>query len=228
MTPLLLLSLLQTAEPPIRPSAALGFEPGTDSMLADWKQVSGYMNGLAQQSRYVRVDTLGRTTEGRPFLLMTITAPANQERLAEIKRAQALLADPRQLTDTTLADLRSRQPAVILISNNIHSTEVASSQMGMTLAYRLATDPTLRRLLDSVVVLVIPSMNPDGLDTVVSWYRRYKGTRYEGGPLPWLYHKYVGHDNNPDWFMLPQVERRLAPRRLYKGGFPTIAYDAHP
>src|SRR4029077_20327652 len=100
MTPLLLLALLQTAEPPIRPSAALGFEPGTDSMLADWKQVSGYLNSLAQQSRYVRVDTLGRTTEGRPFLLMTIPSPANQGRLAEIKRTQAMLADPRRLTDT--------------------------------------------------------------------------------------------------------------------------------
>ena len=227
MTPLLLLALLQTAEPPIRPSAALGFEPGADSVLADWRQVSGYMNGLAQRSRYVRVDTLGRTTEGRPFLLLTITSPANQQRLAEIKRAQALLADPRRLTDTVLANIRTRQPAVILISNNIHSTEVASSQMGMTLAYRLVTDPELRVLLDSVVVLMIPSMNPDGLDTVVSWYRRYKGTRYEGGPLPWLYHKYIGHDNNRDWFMLTQVETRLVTRMLYKEWFPEIVYDVH-
>ena len=78
------------------PAASLGFEPGADSLLADWKQLSGYMNRLAQQSRYVRVDTLGRTTEGRPFLLMAITAPQNQERLADIKRAQALLADPRR------------------------------------------------------------------------------------------------------------------------------------
>src|SRR5216110_2128712 len=105
MTPLLLLALLQTAEPPppIRPSAAIGFEPGTDSMLADWRQVSGYMNGLAQRSRYVRVDTLGRTTEGRPFLLMVITSPANQARLADIERGQTLLADPRRLSDTILA-----------------------------------------------------------------------------------------------------------------------------
>jgi len=227
MNALLLLALIQTAQPPDRPTDYLGFEPGTDSMLADWRQLSGYMNGLAQRSRYVHVDTLGRTTEGRPFLLMTITSPANQQRLAEIKRAQALLADPRRLTDTTLADIRSRQPAVILISNNIHSTEVASSQMGMTLAYRLATDPELRRLLDSVVVLMIPSMNPDGLDTVVSWYRRYKGTRYEGGPLPWLYHKYIGHDNNRDWFMLTQVETRLVTRMLYKDWFPEIVYDVH-
>ena len=229
MTPLLLLALLQTAEPPppIRPSAALGFEPGADSMLADWKQVSGYMNGLARQSRYIHVDTLGKTTEGRPFVLLTITSPANIARLADIKRAQALLADPRRLNDTALAEIRMRQPAVILISNNIHSTEVASSQMGMTLAYRLATDPEWQRLLDSVVVLMIPSMNPDGLDTVVSWYRRYKGTRYEGGPLPWLYHKYIGHDNNRDWFMLTQVETRLVTRMLYKEWFPEIVYDVH-
>jgi zinc carboxypeptidase len=227
MLPILLLALLQTAEPPIRPSAALGFEPGTDSMLADWKQVSGYMNSLAQRSQYVRVDTLGRTTEGRPFLLMTITAPENQGRLAEIKRAQALLADPRRLSDAQLAEIRKTQPAVILISNNIHSDEIGSSLMGMTLAYELVTDPDLRRLLDSVVVLMIPSMNPDGLDTVVSWYRRYKGTRYDEGNLPWLYHKYVGHDNNRDWFMLTQLETRLVTRRLYKEWFPEIVYDVH-
>src|SRR3989441_10143941 len=185
------------------------------------------MNDLAHRSRYVRVDTLGRTTDGRPFVLMTITSRAKQERLAELKRIQSLLADPRRLTDTALADIRNKQPAVILISNNIHSTEVASSQMGMTFAYRLATDPDLRRLLDSVVVLMIPSMNPDGLDTVVSWYRRYKGTRYEGGPLPWLYHKYIGHDNNRDWFMLTQVETRLVTRMLYKEWFPEIVYDVH-
>jgi zinc carboxypeptidase len=227
MNALLLVAVLQAVGPSGRPADFLGFEPGTDSTLADWKQVSTYMNRLAQQSRYVRVDTLGRTTEGRPFLLMAITAPQNQERLAEIKRAQALLADPRRLSDVQLAEIRTNQPSVILISNNIHSTEIASSQMGMTLAYRLATDSTLRPLLDSVVVLMIPSMNPDGLDSVVSWYRRYKGTRYEGGPLPWLYQKYIGHDNNRDWFMLTQVETRLVTRMLYKEWFPEIVYDVH-
>jgi len=227
MVSFVLLAALQAATPPARPSALLGFEPGTDSMLADWTQVSGYMNGLAQQSRFVHVDTLGRTTEGRPFLLMTITSPANQARLADIKRTQALLADPRRLGDSAFVAIRKTQPAVVLISNNIHSTEVASSQMGMTLAYRLATDPELTRLLDSVVVLMIPSMNPDGLDTVVSWYRRYKGTRYEGGPLPWLYHKYVGHDNNRDWFMVTQAETRLVTRMLYTEWFPEVVYDVH-
>jgi hypothetical protein len=227
MTPLLLLAALQSVSPTLRPSDVLGFEPGTDSLLADWSQVATYLSGLAQRSPYVRVDTLGRTTLGRPFQLLTITSPANQARLSAIKRGQRLLADPRLLTDTLLAELRRSQPAVILISNNIHSTEIASSQMGMTLAYRLATDPALTELLDSVVVLMIPSINPDGLDTVVAWYRRHKGTRYEGGPLPWLYHKYVGHDNNRDWFMVTQVETRLVTRMLYTEWFPEVVYDVH-
>src|SRR5881394_3710221 len=113
MNTLLLLVVLQAVGPSGRPADVLGFEPGTDSMLADWKQVSGYMNGLAQRSRFVRVDTLGRTTEGRPFLLMTITSPANQARLADIKRTQALLADPRRLGDSELKRIRAEQPAVI-------------------------------------------------------------------------------------------------------------------
>src|SRR5258705_3366490 len=99
--------------------------------------------------------------------------------------------------------------------------------MGMTLAYRLATEPALRGVLDSLVVLMIPSMNPDGLDTVVSWYRRYKGTLYEGGPLPWLYHKYVGHDSNRDWFMVTQAETKLVTRMLYTEWFPEVVYDVH-
>jgi hypothetical protein len=235
MRPFLALAFLLTVYPsnrlvgqlPLSPSAALGFEPGTDSLLADWTQVSGYLNRLATTSARVHVDTLGKTTLGRPFQLLVVSSPQNLARLAQIKRGQRLLADPRLLSDPLLDSLRAVQPAVILISNNIHSTEIASSQMVMTLVHRLATEPALTRLLDSVVVLLIPSMNPDGLDTVVSWYRHYKGTRYEGGPLPWLYHKYVGHDNNRDWFMLTQVETRLVTRMLYTDWFPEVVYDVH-
>jgi hypothetical protein len=209
------------------PSQALGFEPGTDSLLADWRQITTYMQGLASASPYVRVDTLGRTTLGRPLVLVSITSPANHARRAAILAGQRRLADPRTVTPVQLDTLRRTQPAVILISNNIHSTEIASSQMGLTLVWRLATDTAWRSALDSVVVLVIPSMNPDGLDTTVAWYRQYQGTRYEGGPLPWLYHKYVGHDNNRDWYMLTQVETRLVTRMLYREWFPEIVYDVH-
>ncbi len=225
--PLFTAATLAAQVPARSPATVLGFEPGTDSVLADWSQISGYLNGLANASPFVHVDTLGRTTLNRPFQLVSVTSPTNHARLAAIKAVQRRLADPRTLTPAGLDSLRRSQPAVILISNNIHSTEIASSQMGMTLVWRLATEPRLQALLDSLVVLVIPSMTPDGLDTTVAWYRRYKGTSYEAGPLPWLYHKYVGHDNNRDWFMVTQAETRLVTRMLYKEWFPEIVYDVH-
>lgn len=209
------------------PASVLGFAPGTDSLLADWGQITAYFAALAGASPAVRVDTLGPTTLGRPFLLVTLTSPANQARLALLRRAQERLADPRALTPAAFDSLLGAQPAVILIGNNIHSTEIASSLMGMALAHRLVTEPALARLLDSVVVLLVPSLNPDGLDTTVAWYRRYRGTRYEAGPLPWLYHPYTGHDNNRDWYMLTQAETRLMTRVLYRDWFPEVVYDVH-
>ena len=153
------------------PAAILGFEPGADSLLADWGQITRYFGELAQTSPRVRVDTLGPTTEGRPFILVTLASPALQARLGEVRRGQRRLADPRNLRPGEADSLRAAQPAVVLIGNNIHSTEIASSLAGMVLAHRLATRPELSRLLDSVVVLLVPSLNPDGLDTTVAWYR---------------------------------------------------------
>jgi len=209
------------------PASIIGFEPGTDSMLADWGQITRYFAALASASPRVRVDTLGPTTLGRPLLLVTVTSPTHQAQLAALRAGQRRLADPRGLTARALDSLRRHQPAVVLIGHNIHSTEIASSLSSMELAYRLVTEPTLARLLDSLVVLLVPSLNPDGLDTTVAWYRRYRGTRYEGGPLPWLYHPYVGHDNNRDWYMLTQMETRLVTRVLYREWFPEIVYDVH-
>jgi hypothetical protein len=205
----------------------LGFEPGTDSVLADWSQITRYFGTLAQASPHVRLDTLGPTTGGRPLLLVTLASPAIQARLDAVRAGQRRLADPRLLRPGEADSLRAVQPAVVLIGNNIHSTEIGSSLMAMVLAHRLVTQPSLTRLLDSVVLLLIPSLNPDGLDTTVAWYRRYRGTRYEGGPMPWLYHRYAGHDNNRDWYMMTQVETRLVSRVLYHEWFPQIVYDVH-
>jgi hypothetical protein len=209
------------------PSDVLGYRPGTDSLLADWGEIAGYLQRLAAASPRVRVDTIGRSTLGRPLLLATIASPANQARLDTLRAWQGRLADPRSLTPAAEDSLVAAAPAVVLINGAIHSTEIGSTQMGLELAWRLATDAAWQRLLDSVVVLLIPSTNPDGVDTVVSWYRRYRGTPYEAGPLPWLYHPYVGHDNNRDWFMLTQVETRAVSRVLYHDWFPQVVWDIH-
>ncbi|MGD2216755.1 MAG: M14 family metallopeptidase, partial [Gemmatimonadales bacterium] len=211
----------------VAPQDYLGHPVGADFKLADWEQITSYFEQLGGASTAVRVDTVGRTTQGRPFILAIVSAPTNVERLEEIRRQQVKLADPRQLAEGELESLLESQPAVVLISNNIHSTEIASSQTGMELAYRLATDPEMAAAMEDVVVLLIPSMNPDGQQMVSDWYERTLGTPYEGGRMPWLYHYYVGHDNNRDFYMLTQVESRLLTDLLYREWFPEIVYDVH-
>jgi hypothetical protein len=209
------------------PREHLGFEVGADRQLADWGQIVGYFSKLAVASPEVELDTLGPTTQGRPLIVATITSAANMRKIDAIRAAQRMLADPRSLAADQERALVASQPAVVLIQCNIHSTEIASAQMAMELAHRLVTIDTLRRALDDVVVLLIPSANPDGEQMVVEWYRRNLGTRWEGGPLPWLYHPYVGHDNNRDWYMVTQRETRLLTDLLYRQWSPEVFYDVH-
>jgi hypothetical protein len=209
------------------PESVLGFRVGADSMLAGWSQIGAYFATLAAASPKVRVDTLGATTQGRPYLLVTISDSGNLARRATLLAAQRRLADPRTLDPAAERQLVATQPAVVLISCSIHSTEIAASQMAMELAYRLATDSALGAALRDVVVLLVPSANPDGIDIVGDWYRRTRGTPYDGSSPPWMYHPYVGHDNNRDWYMLTQPETRYLTRVLYHDWFPEIMYDIH-
>ena len=209
------------------PDSFLGFTVGADFRLADWDSITAYFYQLAAASPAVRVDTLGATTLGNPLTVVTVTAPENMARLDEIRANQAKLADPRKLVDGELDALLESQPTVVLIAHNIHSTEVASSQGVMELAYTLITDPKFEDALRQVVVLLIPSVNPDGQLMIVDWYRRTLGSPYEGSAMPWLYHHYVGHDNNRDWFMLTQAETQLINDLLYERWFPEVVYDVH-
>ncbi|UCF21101.1 MAG: peptidase M14 [Gemmatimonadota bacterium] len=215
---------LPTSTPP---ADFLGHSVGADFRLAGWDTITAYFNHLGDSSPFVRVDTLGRSTLGRPFVLAVVSAPENLSRLSQIQIAQAKLADPRRLEPGELDELLAAQPAVVLIAHNIHGTEIASSQGVMELAYSLAVEPELQALLQDVVVLLIPSVNPDGQQIVVDWYRETVGTPFEGSGMPWLYHHYVGHDNNRDFFMLTQVETGLVNDLLYGRWFPEVVYDVH-
>lgn len=212
------------------PMEHFGFPIGRDRALADWSELTSYFERLAGSSDRVVVDTLGRTTRDRPFVMLTITSPANHARLGELHEVQMKLADPRRMTpDDSLDELLERGRTVVLITQGIHATEVGSSQMSANLAYELASSNSdrVREILDNVILLQIPSLNPDGLQWVVDWYDRNVDTEFEAAPLPWLYHYYVGHDNNRDWYAFTQDETVLTVTGAHNAWHPQIVHDVH-
>lgn len=216
--------------PPDPPEAFLGFQPGDDRQVADWEQIMGYLEVLARESDRVRLDTIGRSTLDRPMLLLTVTDTANQRRLPQIRAQQAKLADPRKLSGPEeRRELTRSARLVVLITAGVHPIEVGGSLVPLTLAYRLATatDSVTLRILRESVVLIVPAVNPDGVDMVAEWYRGSLGTAWEGSPPPFLYHHYTGHDNNRDWYSFTQVETRNVVERVYGEWHPQIVHDMH-
>jgi hypothetical protein len=212
------------------PRSVLGFTPGDDRTIADWKQITGYFARLARASDRILVKTVGESTLKRPLVAAFLSAPENLRNLEKYREIQERLADPRKVTSDVERDrLIIEGKTVVVISCSIHSTEIVASQMSMQLAYDLATaeDADTLEILRNTILILIPSPNPDGIDIVASWYRRTLGTRFEGREPPELYHYYAGHDDNRDWFMLNLKETKAITRLLWKEWFPEIVYDVH-
>jgi len=214
------------------PESVLGFRPGDDRKLASWQSIVDYFERLDAASDRVRFEELGQTTMGRPFVMATISAPENLARLAEYRRIQEQLADPRlpaSNTEGKAERLISRGRTIVLITCGIHSTEVGSTLSSMLIAHRLASsdDPQVQKILRETIVLLVPSLNPDGVDIVKNWYDKTLGTPYEGTEPPELYHKYTGHDNNRDWYAFTQVETQLTVDKIHNAWHPQIVHDIH-
>ncbi len=210
------------------PEQFLGFPVGADRELVDWQQVTGYFDQLGQHSERVVVEELGRTTQNRAFLLVTISSTENLLQLERYRQIQESLADPRRIEGVP-ERLLEEGKTIVLVTCSIHSTEVASTQMSMELAYDLAVseDQQTAEILRDVILFLVPSVNPDGVDIVNRWYRQTLGTPAEGKAPPWLYHPYTGHDNNRDWFMFTQKETRLVVQKVHNVWHPQIVADVH-
>lgn len=212
------------------PREYLGFDIGEDRRLAGWPQVVGYCTHLADRSPRVLTSEIGKSTEGNPFILSVISSERNLARLADFRRIQSRLADPRTLVDPAESErLIAAGKTVVLVTCSIHATEVGGTQTSLALMHHLATSesPDVAEILENVIVLLVPSMNPDGLIKVKAWYDRTLGTRHEGAGPPFLYHKYAGHDNNRDWFMFNLAETRLVVEHCLNAWHPHITYDVH-
>jgi hypothetical protein len=210
------------------PEEHLGFRPGADYKLADYAQVTGYFKKLAAASDRIRLVEFGKSSEGRAMYVAYLSSADNLRRLDRYREISARLANG-DASEAEARRLAAEGRAVVWIDSGLHASEVAPVQHSFDLAYRMITgeDDETRRIRDKVILMQVPVINPDGLDWIVDWYRQNAGTPYETAPLPRLYQKYAGHDNNRDWFMMNLAETRNVSRLLYTEWFPQIVYNQH-
>jgi hypothetical protein len=210
------------------PESHFGHKIGVDNELLDWDKVVSYFQALEKSSDRIKFKELGKTVEGRPQIAVTISSPANIKNLDHYLDIQRRLADPRKTTPAEAARLEEEGKTIVMITCSIHATEVASTHTAVEFAYRLLTEdnPKFKAILDNVILLLEPSQNPDGVDIVTRWYRKTRGTPYDGSNPPELYHHYVGHDDNRDWYIFTQPETRNT-ASLENLWHPEIVYDVH-
>jgi hypothetical protein len=211
------------------PASVLGWEPGTDRKLPEWKQVVDYFQRLDRVSPRITVRTLGKTTLGRPFIAAFMGDSATLADLPRYQELQRKLADPRGTSADELQRILGEDKVVVLVTSSIHSTEVGGILSPMKIAERLVggEDEEARAIRKNALVIMVPSLNPDGVDIVGDWYRASLGTTYEGTQPPLLYHYYTGHDNNRDWYAFTQAETRMVIDSLYSAWHPQIVNDIH-
>jgi hypothetical protein len=211
------------------PSAYFGHPIGADRQLLDWDKVVSWFKLLAASSDRIRVTEYGRSAEGLPLIVATVAAPETLRNLDRYREIQHRLADPRLTTPSQAEPMFKSGKNIVLLTCSIHATEVASTHTAVEFAYRLVTEsnPRFDAILNNTILLLVPSLNPDGLDLVTAWYRRTLGTPFEGTSPPEIYQKYIGHDNNRDWYIFSQPETRATVSQLHNVWHPEIVYDVH-
>ena len=226
----LILSFSLSAATVPTPEDFFGFRMGTDKKLARWDKIVEYLEKVAATSPRVRVRNLGPSTMNNPFLAVEITSEANMRDLAKYKALeQKLYFQNGAPTPVERDEIFKNGKAVVVITTTVHATEIGASQMVPEAVYKLATsdDPAVLKILANTILVLVPSLNPDGQIMVTDWYNKYLGTKYEASPLPYLYHFYTGHDNNRDMYAFTQRESQMTAKLLWRDWYPTIWLDEH-
>ncbi len=211
------------------PQQHFGFNPGDDYHLPTYRQLTNYWHTLDRESDCLKVVPIGVTEEGRPMVMAVISAPGNLRRVARYRDIARRLALAEDLSDAQARVLADQGRVIVWISGGLHATETLGSVQLVETVYQLISrqDAETRRIRENVIVLAVPA-NPDGMDLVGDWYMREpEPSRRSLANLPRLYQKYIGHDNNRDFFALTQAESKALSRVLFRDWFPQIVYDHH-
>ena len=211
-----------------KPSETFGFEVGADYKLADYDQMLAYYEKLAASTNRVQMIEIGKSVMGRPIKLLFISSEENMKSLEKWRTISEKLSRAG-IPEDEAKKLSIEGKAIVWFDGGMHATESAHAQMTSELMWRIASEESdeMNKIRDNVITLVVPVINPDGVDIVVDWYKKNLGTPYETTGPPILYQKYVGHDNNRDWFMNNMPETRAVTTVLYNQWYPQIVHNHH-
>jgi hypothetical protein len=219
----------QTTRHITTPQEALGFDIGDDYHLANYTQLTAWWQKLATESDRMKLVEIGKSEEGRPQWMAILTSPENQKHLARYKEIARKLALAEGLTDDQARTLAHEGKAVVWIDGGLHASEVLGAHQLMQLVYEMVSrnDPETLRILNDVIILATHA-NPDGMELVSNWYMRQpdpakRSLQY----IPRLWQKYIGHDNNRDFYMSNMQESTNINRQLFIEWFPQIMYNHH-
>jgi Zinc carboxypeptidase len=210
------------------PKEFFGFNIGDDWKLANYDQFQGYWKKLDAESDRMVVEEIGKTAEGRPQLMAIITSPENFKKLARYKEIARKLALAENLTDAEARALAHEGKSVVWIDGGLHATEVLGAHQLIETTYQLVSrnDPETMRILNDDIILAVHA-NPDGMQLVSNWYMQEADTLKRNMNIPRLYQKYIGHDDNRDFYILNQPETINDARIQYHEWFPQIVYNHH-
>ena len=211
------------------PKEALGFVPGDDYRLANYTQLAAWWNKLANESDRCKLVDMGKTEEGRPQYMMIVSSPDNIRNLAKYQGIVKKLALAEGVTDAEARTLASQGKAVVWIDGGLHASEIVNSHQLMMLVYDFLTknDPETTRILNDVILLAVQP-NPDGQELVADWYMRKADEKKRSySDLPKLYNKYIGHDDNRDFYMSAMSETTNMNKVMFYDWFPQIMYNHH-
>ena len=221
-------SILYSQNPP-SPKEYFGFNIGDNYRLANYTQTEDYFKKLAASSNRVKLVDIGKTEEGRTQYMLIVSSPSNLKNLAKYKEISQKLAHAEGLTDQQARELASQGKAVVWIDGGLHATETVGTHQLIETIWQFVSrnDQETLNLLDNVIILFVHA-NPDGQELVSNWYMRNNDTlKRSFSQLPRLYQKYIGHDNNRDFFMMNMKESQNISRQLYIEWFPQILYNHH-
>jgi len=229
----LLLSLVVTifaqAQNVPSPKSHFGFNIGDNYQLANYTQTEAYLQKLAAASNKMKLQSIGTTEEGRTQYMVIVSDPSNLAKLAKYKSISQQMARAEGLTDTDAKQLANEGKAVVWIDGGLHANEVLGIHQWIETLYQILSrnDDETKRILKSTIILFVHA-NPDGQELQSDWYMRHTDTlKRNTANLPRLYQKYIGHDNNRDFYMTNMSESRNMSLQQYVEWMPQILYNHH-